>query len=307
MPRPYPSLKALRVFEAAARHLSFKKAAAELHVTPAAVSLQIRLLEAELGAALFRRGNRSVELTEHGRAMLPEVQAGFTAFSRAMARLSAQGATMVLNVAAAPAFASKWLVVHLDRFPAAYPDLGLAIRVHAVQELMNYTRDGIDIGIRYGLGDYKGLSSERLLQDSLVPVCSPSFLAANGAPGHPGDLARLPFLHDDSLSFDPRFPVWDDWLAAAGAFGVPTAGGLRFNSATDAITAAIKGQGLLLARRSLVGADIQEGRLVRLFDIDFPLDHGFHVVYRKEALERREVRAFRDWLFRELPPDALWL
>lgn len=307
MPRPYPSLTALRAFEVAARHLSFKKAGEELHVTPAAVSLQVRMLEGELGVALFYRGHRSIALTSAGRAILPEVRAGFDAFARVMPRLEKRRQGRILKVATAPAFASKWLAMNLDRFPATHPDLGVEIRVHAAQELANYTRDGIDIGVRYGLGDYEGLTSERLLRDALIPVCSPRLMDGGTRFESPKDLIGHSLLHDDSLSFDPDFPVWDDWLRAAGVAGAATTGGLRFNSASDAIMAAVQGLGPLLARQTLVGADVLAGRLVRLFDVDYPLVHGFHVVYREDAIVRPEVSAFRDWLFGEIPAGAAWL
>lgn len=296
---PLPSLKALRAFEAAARHLSFKRASEELNVTPAAVSQQIKALEDDFGEALFVRRNRALSLTNTGRAILPEVRAGFEAFARGMKRLRERRARRMLKVASAPAFASKWLVTHLERFSARYPGLDADVCIFAAHELVDYGLEQIDIGIRYGRGEYPGLVSEKLLDDALFPVCSPR-LAAPGVLDTPGGLRGQTLLHDDSLGFDKTFPVWRDWLTAAGVTGVNAESGPRFNTASDAIAAAVQGAGILLARRALVAGDIAQGRLVRLFDFGFPLQHGFHVVYREGATMRPEVAAFRDWLFGEL-------
>lgn len=300
MRRPLPSLKALRAFEVAARHLSFKAASNELHVTPAAISQQIKGLEQDLGELLFHRRNRSLSLTDAGRMILPEIHSGFEAFARAMQRLHISKGRHVLKVASAPAFASKWLVTHLERFSSAFPELDIDIYVFAAHELIDYELEQIDIGIRYGRGGYAGLVCEQLLRDALFPVCSPKLAGAGAKFKTPSNLAGQTLLHDGSLDFDATFPDWEAWLTANGVRNFKAIGGPRFNTASDAIAAAIQGAGILLARESLVSGDIASGRLVRLFDINFPIRHGFHVAYRKESQSRPEVRAFRNWLFDEL-------
>lgn len=299
MPRHLPSLTGLRAYEAAARHLSFKQASEELHVTPAAISQQIRGLEEILGKKLFVRRNRSLCLTETGEAMLPDVSDGFDALARATATAITPKTRSVLKVASAPAFASKWLVGNLSKFTQREHTPDMDVCIFASHDVVDYALEEIDIGIRYGRGNYPGLVSEKLLDDALIPVTSPQRQQA-GAISASGDLADVVLLHDDSLAFDRSFPTWSDWLEANAVENVDPSLGPRFNTASDAIAAAIEGTGVLLARRSLVMSDIAAGRLKRLFDMEFPLDHGFHLVYRQGVLERPEVAAFRDWLLEEL-------
>ncbi len=304
MQRPLPSLKALRAFETAARHLSFKKAGQELHVTPAAISQQIKALEEEFGEALFLRQNRTLVLTHAGRLILPELREGFGGIARAVQRLYDLQSRCVLKVASAPAFAAKWLVPNLESFSGLHP--GYDVYVVAAHELIDYDLEHIDIGIRYGYGDYPGLLSEKLLPEALFPVCSPRLIETRSALRTPDDLRGHTLLHDDSLGFDDTFPDWAAWLAAVGANDVEAIAGPRFNTASDAIEAAIQGAGILLARQSVASADISAGKLVRLFEFDFPLKQSFHVVYSEANIRRPEIQAFRNWLVKEMTniPDG---
>jgi len=295
-----PSLNALRAFEAAARLRSFKKASEELNVTPAAISQQIKTLELDIGQKLFLRGYRPLGLTSAGRLIFPEVRNGFEALNQSMQRLRRSQGRHSLKVACAPAFAAKWLVPELQHFSTAPLGFDTDVYVIAAHEIVDYERDHIDIGIRYGRGLYRGLASEQLFSDALCPVCSPKLRISRQRLRTPKDLSRHTLLHDDSLRFDETFPDWSVWLKAFGLSKVDAIAGPRFNTAADAIGAAVQGAGILLTRQSLIRAELASRALIRLFDLDYPLEHGFHVVYRSENLERLEVRAFRDWLVSDL-------
>ncbi len=293
-----PPLNALRAFEAAARHLSFKKAADELNVTPAAISHQIKGLEADLGTPLFRRLNRALLLTDAGQLLLPDIRDGFQSFHRAMDRLRARSTENVLTVATAPSFAAKWLVPRLDRFSRAHPELD--VRISASMQLVDYEAEGVDIGIRFGRGGYPGVVSELLLTDTAFPVCSPRLLAGEHALTSPAELRHHVLLHDESWQTNyESFSTWGMWIAGAGIEGVDATRGTRFNMTSDVINAAIEGAGVALGRSSMVSGDIEAGRLVKPFDLSVPVEFAFYVVYKKANIEKPNVRAFRDWLFEE--------
>lgn len=293
-----PPLNALRAFEAAARHLSFKKAAEELNVTPAAISHQIKGLEADIGMPLFRRLNRSLLLTDAGQLLLPDIRDGFQSFHRAMDRLRAQSNENVLTVATAPSFAAKWLVPRLDRFSRAHPELD--VRISASMQLVDYEAEGVDIGIRFGRGDYPGVENELLLTDTAFPVCSPQLLAGEHPLKSPDDLRYHVLLHDESWRSNyESFPTWGMWIKGAGVDGVDATRGTRFNMTSDVINAAIEGAGVALGRSSMVEGDLQAGRLVKPFDLSVPVEFAFYVVYRKSNLAKSKISAFRDWLFDE--------
>ncbi len=294
-----PSLNALRAFEAAARHLSFKKAAEELFVTPTAISHQIKALEGFLGVMLFRRLHRGLMLTDQAQLILPEVRGGFDCFARAMEKLANDRQAGVLTVAAAPVFAAKWLVPRLDRFNRTHP--GIEIRISAGIQIVDYARDGIDIGIRYGVGRYPNLRSEPLLTTSKVyPVCSPALAASESALlRNPEDLGRVTLLHYTDEGDPKAYLNWAMWLHAAGVADIDFARGPRFNRITDVITAAIEDAGVALVPESMAEADLQAGRLVRPFDIGVPVAFSFYLVYQPEALARPEVASFREWILTE--------
>ncbi len=290
---PWPSLNAMRVFDVACRHMSFKLASQELHVSPAAVSQQIKSLEQHFCAPLFRRRGRALELTDTGRRLRPDLSAGFAAIERALVQAT-QGSPRILKIASAPAFAAKYLVPNIDDFGRHHP--GCDVYVLAAHELIDYRKEHVDIGVRYGLGTYKGLVSERLLSDSVLPVCSPNLLLRRRAIASPKGLARRTLLHDDSLRFDPSFPGWRQWFEHVGYGNVDLSRGPHFSTASDAIDAAVQGSGVLLARRSLIATELRAKTLVPLLDTEMPVPHGFFLVYRRQALERHEVFAFRQWL-----------
>ncbi|MBE1283995.1 MAG: transcriptional regulator GcvA [Rhodobacteraceae bacterium] len=299
--RRLPPLKSLQFFESAARQLSFSKAADELNVTPAAVSQQIRQLEEYLGVPLFRRLTRAVELTEEARAALPLITEGFDTLAEAVERLSADEASGLLTVSSAPTFAIKWLVQRLPQFSALHPDID--VRLDASLETRNFTRDGIDIAIRLGQGDYPGLHSTRIFEEAVSPVCSPRLLEGPNPLRTPDDLRHHQLLHVDWGAIGLQSPDWEMWLRASGVEGVDTRHGPRFTVESIAIEAAITGSGVALISHAAVAEDLKSGRLVKPFDLTLKTDLAYWLVCPPEQLRRARVRAFADWLLAEAAHD----
>ena len=288
-----PPLTALRAFEAAARHLSFARAADELAVTPAALSFQIRHLEEHLGQPLFRRLNRAVELTEAGRLLAPGASEGFETLALAWrAALRAAGGRQLV-VTAGPAFTALWLAPRLFAFAAAHPEIEL--RFIASLRLLDLARAGVDIAIRFGeastLGE-PGLTSIELVREWWTPMVAPALAGDLRAPA---DLARLPLLHQDDTDFlEPR-PDWAAWFAAAG-LDPPPPGGPHFSQADHAIGAALAGAGAILGRGSLTEAALREGRLVAPFRLALRGGAGYRLLYPSGSETRPAVAAFADWV-----------
>ncbi|MFO0995954.1 MAG: transcriptional regulator GcvA [Alphaproteobacteria bacterium] len=297
MNRRLPPLNALRAFEAAARHLSFTKAAAELHVTPAAIGQQVRVLEDHVGRPLFRRLHRALILTEAGQASLPGLREGFDRIAETFERLDRVGNEGVLTVSVAPSFAAKWLVPRLDRFQSRHPDID--VHISASMDVVDFVRDEVDGAIRYGRGRYDGLFVERVLGETVVPVCSPQLLASAHPIKAPGDLRHHTLLHDSSPDNDPSCPDWRMWLRASGVRDVDASRGLRFNQSSLVIEAAVSGRGIALAKRTLASQDLRDGRLVCPFDHTMPVAFAHFFVCPPHKKELRKVRLFREWLSEE--------
>ncbi len=297
MTRRIATLGALRAFEAAARHLSFTKAAAELNVTPAAISHQIKALEDYCGVPLFLRRTRALLLTDTGKAALPALREGFDLLATASATLRTDRDSGILTVSAAPSIAAKWLVTRLDRFRALEPDID--IRLDATDRLRDFARDGVDVAIRYGGGNYPGLSVRQLFATRVRPVCSPGFLDKHPTLQSPGNLAGHTLLHIDFATQDDSWPSWKMWLLAAGASGVDSARGPRFNDVVLALQAAAAGHGIALVSDVLASDDVAAGRLVRLFDLPVSADFAYYVVCPPDKAEVPKVKRFCDWLCAE--------
>jgi LysR family glycine cleavage system transcriptional activator len=279
----------LRAFEAAARHLSFARAADELHVTPAAISQQIRQLEDHLGLSLFRRGT-GVTLTEPAQAALPLLSDAFDRLERAVERLQVSREAGPLVVSAPPFFAARWLIPRLGRFEAARPDINL--RLSASTRLVDFDTEDVDLAIRFGAGIYPGLHASRLKHEAVVPVANPVLAAGLKVPA---DLLGVTLLHNEGMNWDPTHPDWPVWLDAAG---VAVGGALKLRPFEDAnlvIQAALSGLGVALAWETLVAEDLAAGRLIALFP-SRPLTNSFHVVCPPKHLERPKVAAFCAWL-----------
>jgi len=307
--RRLPPLNALKAFEAAARHLSFVKAARELHVTPAAISHQVKGLEDFLGVALFRRGHRGLELTDAARASLPKLSEGFDRIAEAVERLRAEADAATLTVSSAPSFATKWLAPRLHRFAAAHPEVD--VRINASTRLVdasrsgpgdageaNSTLDDADVAIRFGTGVYPGYRVEKLMSVAVSPVCSPALLTGRNPLRTPEDLRHHILIHDNLATEDGR-PLWEAWLELAGVQGVDLSRGMRFNHSALALEAAADGLGVALGITALAAADIAAGRLARPFDLALPLGAAYYLVCAERACERPDVAAFRDWILAE--------
>jgi len=287
-----PPLNALRTFEAAARHLSFSKAADELAVTPAAVSHQIKGLEEWLGMPLFRRLNRAVILSDEGQSYLVGIRDGLEAISTATKKLLEQEAGGALTISTLPSFAVRWLLPRLSRFQAKHPEID--VRLSASDHITDFSRGDVDMVIRYGSGHYPPLYSELLLnEDSLFPVCSPALLQGKFPLKHPEDLMHHTLLHDD-LRVD-----WETWLAAAEVRGIDPKKGPSFNDSSMVLTAAMAGQGVALGRSTLAAEDLAAGRLVKPFEMELKGGNAYYIVYPKESADRPQITAFCNWLREE--------
>ena len=305
-----PPLAVLRAFEAAARHLSFKKAAAELHVTPAAVSQQIKALESYLGVPLFRRLTRALELTEHATAMLPKIREGFECLAAAV-ETTRQERSGALTVTAPPSFATHWLISRLPHFTAAHPEIALRLgsgpdSVDRRGEttvldpaLVDLRDDTSAVAIRYGTGSYPGYCVERIFAPVYVPVCSPQLIAGTPPLSTPADLRRHVLIHDETLEDRDHRPIWTEWLQAAGLADLDAGRGPHFSNAVLAVEAALAGQGVALALKPLVEADIAAGRLAIPFDIAVSSPYAYFLVMSEVVALRAPVAAFRAWLLAE--------
>jgi LysR family glycine cleavage system transcriptional activator len=295
-PQPLLPLNALRAFEAIARHMSFARAAEELHVTPAALSHQIRGLEEQLRLPLFTRRTRSIELTEAGRTLYPGLHAGFESVRGAVARLDRERDANILVISATVGLTAKWLMPRLWRFLHANPEIDA--RVAATMKLADFAADGVDVAIRMSNGDHPDLHVEKLTDDSMLPVCAPR-LVEQGLKSV-ADLARFPLIHHHIPMSMRAPPRWADWLAIAGAPEIDASRGLRVNVADHALDAAVAGAGVSLSFKLIASDDVHSGRLVSPFGPELPLGIGYYFVCPKGHETRPKVRAFRDWLFAEM-------
>lgn len=298
--RSIAHLNALRAFEASARHQSFSLAAQELNVTPAAVGQLVRTLEDWLGSPLFVRstsGRARLVTTELAEQALPDIRAGLERLAVGLERLRSGSAGGVLTVTVSPAFAAKWLLTRIERFQAAWPETDL--RLDTSLKPVDFVAQRIDVGVRYGRGQWPGLAAEKLMDEEVYPVCAPALLATATLQA-PGDLRGQVLIHDQSVDTSTGFASWQAWLRHAGVQGVPTDRGLRINNSAAVLQAAIDGQGVALARSVMAHDDLAAGRLVRLFpQVRLESALAYYVVYRPECIAQPKVAAFRDWLLRE--------
>lgn len=299
MPPTLPPLNALRAFEAVARHLSFTKAAAELHVTPAALSHQLRTLEDHLGVALFHRRARSISLTLSGRQLYPGVQGGFDQIRAAVERLSSRETNRILVVSAGPGFTAKWLAPRLYRFVEAHPDIDT--RISAGSLPIDFATADVDIAIRVSNGEHPGLHVERLMEERILPLCSPRLIEGEGGLKTAADLARFPLIHIDLPPPAPQGANWAYWFEQAGITGVDCERGLRFNVVDHAHDAAIAGAGVVMAHKVIASNDMAAGRLVAPFGPELPMfGRHYHLLCAKGQNTSPKIRAFRDWMFAEI-------
>ena len=283
-----PSLPALRLFEAAARHLSFTKAAQELNVTQAAVSHQVRALEEQLGIKLFRRTTRRLGLTPEGQRLQPAASEAFRILGRALAEIGR--GEQLLSITTTPSFGARWLAPRLGRFAERHPDIELSIR--HTRAVLDLTREGLDLAIRWGKGRWPGVESELIGPASRIVVASPGYVRKLKLKW-PKDIDRAALLHDETRE------DWTEWLLVAGLDAALARRGIVFDDENALLQAALNGQGLALAHSSIAADDLQAGRLVSPFDLALAEGYGYYLVYEAGALERPKVAAFRAFLKEE--------
>lgn len=289
-----PPLTALRAFEAAARHLSFQKAAHELSVTPAALSFQIKSLEAHLGAPLFHRLNRAVDLTEAGRALAPGTSDGFAALAAAWRQAQRTNDGTILTVTAGPGITSKWLAPRMYDFAQRHP--GIELRFSASLRIMDFDRDEVDVALRFGLGGESGLYARDLLDDWITPMMTP---AVHATYPQPGDLSAATLLYQDTYPFGPGNSDWDHWFRIQGADTAPR-GGPRFSQGDHALDAAMAGLGVVLGRYSMAETALRSGQLVAPYDTAIMLPSRHRFVCRDGQQTRPHIAAFERWIVSEI-------
>ncbi len=300
MSRRLPPLNALRAFEAAARHLSFTRAAGELNVTQAAVSHQVKALEQRLGVELFKRRARGLLLTDGAQEYLPAVREAFDLIDRATRRLDQRRAGRtsqpVLTITTMDSLAAKWLVPRLGGFQDLHPEV--EVRLSTSDHVVDLADGDIDMGVRYGRGRYPGLVAHRLMTEELFPVCAPALLDGPVPVREPEDLRHHRVLHDD-MARD-----WRAWLDAAGLPDLEPSRSSTFTRSNLLIQAAIEGQGIALGRSVLVADDLAAGRLVKPFDLALPSPNAYFLVYAEERGTEPKIAAFRDWLIAETAAEG---
>ena len=295
--RRLPPLNALRAFESAGRLESLTDAAAELNVTPAAVGHQVKALENYFDQTLFERRYRSIALTEKGRLLLAGLTDGFDRLAESVDAFTALEDQRALMITCCTSFASRWLVPRLDEFHSLYPDID--VRLDATQRLVDLRRDEFDLGIRFGPGEWEGLACDYLMDEEFIPVASPDLLSRKPV-NEPADLSGHTLLHRDD-SPGPALD-WATWLQAAEVDGVDPERGIRYSIESMTIQAAVDGHGIALVSNVLVEADIQAGRLVRLFDLGLYVgrDVAYYLAYTPSRIRHPRVAAFRDWILKEV-------
>jgi LysR family glycine cleavage system transcriptional activator len=287
-----PPLSSLRVFEAAARHNSFRKAAEELNLTASAVSHGVQTLESWLGVELFHRETRGLRLTAAGEAYAPFVNQALTVLAKATDQLPGRKATGTLSVSAAPTFAHKILLPRLERFTLQFPDI--RVRIDTSQRLVDLTLDDFDIAIRFAPMKKPGPNWTLLAADTLVPVCSPRFREQLTGPLDASLLSRVPLIHV-TVTAD-----WAHWFQISGREVPPSIDdGLRVDTMQMAADAAIRGFGVALGRRPLIDDDIESGRLVPLLDEALPSGNGYWLVTGQADFQKPEVKLFKRWILSE--------
>jgi DNA-binding transcriptional LysR family regulator len=288
MPRPLPPLNALRAFEAAARHLSFTRAAEELNVTQAAISHQVKALEERIGVKLFRRLTRGLLLTEDGHALLPDLREAFDRLAQAVDRIGRQSGHGTLNISLLTTFALGWLVPRLPRFQAVHPSID--VRLTTTARLVNFAVEDVDVAFRYGTGGWPGLRCDKILDDVITPLCNARFKERLRKPE---DIMNVPLLHEQ-YEHD-----WRTWFRAAGLSVGQLKKGPIFDSTRVAVEAAIAGVGVACGAPSLFSTELASGQLHQPFDIVVPNGKSYWLVSPEATAERPKIKAFREWLLEE--------
>ena len=295
MLRRLPPLNALKAFEAAARSESFTRAAEELSVTQAAVSQQVKSLEATLGITLFNRERQRLVITEAGRDYLAVVRDALDRIAVGTDRLVQHRSSGILTITTSPDFAAKWLVHRLGRFAEAHPQIDL--RVSATMHHVDLAREQVDLAIRHGEGDWPGLDSVRLCAERLFPVCSPKLVTGRNPLKKASDLLRFPLLRLADWA------TWSRWFEAADVSN-PVMRGPVLNQASMLIDAAVDGQGIALARTTLAAWDLINARLLIPISISLRMQKTYWIVCPEATSSVPKIATFRDWLLAEAAEDV---
>lgn len=295
----FPGLRSLRAFDAAARHLSFTRAAADIGVTPAAISHQIKELEDQIGASLFARTSRTMRLTREGEILQGAAIESLEALTRALQKIRKQKNAKQLKISASPSIGAKWLVPRLDRFLATVE--GADVRIDVSSNVLDFDRDDLDVAIRFGEGKYPGLRSDLLFQDHVFPVCSPRLITKSKPLNTPRDLLHHQLIHLDWEAQGLPWPNWRMWMQAAGIRDFDDTRGLHFGQTSLAVQAAIDGQGIALGDSNLVADDLAAGRLVKPFELSVraPPQFAYYIISPLETADAPMVKAFREWSLQE--------
>lgn len=293
-----PPLNALRAFEAAARHLSFKEAGRELFVTRGAVSQQVKALEAELGVRLFHRMTRQIALSEEGQALLPKVRQAFQLISSATEALRPEQRDTNLTISTFPSFAAKWLVPRLGSFTERHPKID--VRISATHEVVEFGRNAVDLAIRHGQSPSPGLHNDLLIHADIFPVCSPKLLDQGPPLREPADLRHHHLIHNR------RAEEWNLWLQAHDVEGIDLTHGTRFSEDFLVLEAAINGQGIAISRDPLADADLASGRLIRPFLQATPNLFSYYLVCPPERANLPKIALFREWIVEEIRANPHW-
>jgi LysR family glycine cleavage system transcriptional activator len=292
MPDRLPALRALQIFEAAARHLSYSRAAEDLFLTQSAVSHQIKALESELGTKLFRRAGRAMLLTGEGQRLYTHIRDGLASFTKGVATLRAGSGSQTLNISATPSLAAGWLVPRLSDFYYRHPEIDVNLR--ATTALADFDRDEVDLALRYGSGQWPGMRAEKLLSANVFPVCSPHYRGGK-LPTNPADLLEGDLLHVGGL------PSWEEWFKSANITLEAPLRGPRFGDYMLAVQAAKRGQGVMLGREAFIVEKLASGQLVRLVKkLPSLRTFDYYIVYPQGCDLPRKSRAFRDWMLEQV-------
>ncbi len=291
---------ALFAFEAAARHLSFTRAANELNVTQPAVSQAVKRIEDALGVRLFLRRHRALALTEAGERFYDDVSYGLIHIRRSVERITTQRQDRHVTLSVTTAFANYWMVPRLGAFRALNPDVDL--RVQTTNKDVDIASESISLAVRLGDGAWPGYQSAPIADEEIFAVCSPSYLEHQTPPRSPSDLLAHRLIHLEE-PFRPR-ATWADWFAQAGVSYRDEGEGLRLNDYALVIQAAIAGQGIAFGWRHIVERLIAQGVLTKALETSFRSDHRFHVVWAEAAPLSPEATRVRDWLVSQASVDA---
>lgn len=296
------NLSALATFITVAKHQSFTKASKKLHLTQGAVSIQIKQLEEELGFKLFKRETRQIFLTQEGQDLLSVVEPAIKQIQTKVESIRSKGLDGTLTVTTLPSFASKWLIPRLMQFQRLYPEIDL--RIHTSDHLVDFVSDKVDCAIRYGSGNYSDLFVDHIIDEIYCPVYSPD-LVADGKPlEKPEDIQYFPILHDDYATEDYNI-AWKKWAERMKVQELDVDRGLQYGQSDFVIQAAIAGQGIALARISLVGDDLKTGLLIPLYNSSLISEFSYFFVCPHEYKALPKVLAFKDWIIEKMREETI--